>query len=92
MNLSIDNADSESTIQGLQRLYRRTGMESNGVGQYWCYAWAPGNQGTLFGGCVWAGLHGKGNQEDHLGTVGDCLVECDRRHEPLERLAEVFVG
>ena len=62
------------------------------MGQYWGYAWAPGNQGTILVGRARAGFHEKGNQEGHLGTVGDSLFECDCRHERLERLADVFVG
>ena len=61
------------------------------MGQYWGYAWAPGNQGTVLDGRARAGLHEKDNQEDHLGTVGGSFVECDCRYERLERLA-VSVG
>lgn len=49
------NTDSEIMLQGSHRLYECTGMESNGVGQYWGHAWTFLRQGTVFDGSLGAG-------------------------------------
>ena len=43
----ISNTDSENIIQGLHGLRGRAEMESNGVGEYWGYAWTVSCQNVL---------------------------------------------
>ena len=49
----IGDTDSRIVIQGLHPLYRCAGMESNGLGQYWSYAWPSFGQDIVLGGCIW---------------------------------------